>query len=73
MNCDRASKAIQMSRLQEARDTGAELLVTACPKCRIHLSCAMKDQHLDGSLDIEIKDFATVVAESLSSSKRGKN
>jgi len=73
MNCDRASKAIQMERLGEARETGAELLVTACPKCQIHLTCAMKDQHLGGSLDIEIKDFATVVAESLSSPKRGKN
>jgi len=73
MNCDRASKAIQMERLQEARQTGAELLVTACPKCHIHLACAMKDQHLNGSLDIEIKDFATVVAESLSSTNKGKH
>jgi hypothetical protein len=47
--------------------------VTACPKCQIHLTCAMKDEHLNGSLDIEIKDFATVVAESFSSSDKGKN
>ena len=52
MNCDRASKAIQMERLQEAKQTGAELLVTACPKCQIHLTCAMKDQHLGGSLAV---------------------
>jgi len=73
MNCDRASKAIQMERLREARQTGAGLLVTACPKCHIHLTCAMKDGHLNGSLDIEIKDFATVVAESLSSTHKGKH
>ena len=73
MNCDRASKGIQMSRLREARETGADLLVTACPKCQIHLTCAMKDAHLNGSLNMEIKDFATLVADSLSSTAKVKN
>jgi heterodisulfide reductase subunit D len=73
MNCDRASKGIQMERLKEARGTGADVLVTACPKCQIHLTCAMKDQHLGGSLNMEIRDFATVVAEALFAPKKGKN
>lgn len=70
MNCDLASKQIQMMRLREAKQTGAQILVTACPKCQIHLACAMKDKHLGGSLDIEIRDLATLVADSLPSSKR---
>jgi Fe-S oxidoreductase len=65
MNCDQASKQIQMLRLREARETGAETLITACPKCQIHLTCAMKDKHLGGSLDIEIKDLTALVADSL--------
>jgi Fe-S oxidoreductase len=72
MNCDLASKQIQMMRLREAKETGAQILVTACPKCQIHLTCAMKDKHLGGSLDIEIRDLATLMADSLPSSKRKK-
>jgi Fe-S oxidoreductase len=72
MNCNQASKRIQMSRLQEARETGAELLVTACPKCQIHLTCAMKDEHLGGSLNIKIRDFATVVADAMFSTDTRK-
>ena len=72
MNCDLASKQIQMMRLREAKQTGAQILVTACPKCQIHLTCAMKDKHLGGSLDIEIRDLATLVADSLPSPERKK-
>jgi heterodisulfide reductase subunit D len=69
MNCDLASKQIQMMRLREAKETGAQTLVTACPKCQIHLTCAMKDKHLGGSLDIEIRDLTTLVADSLPPAK----
>ncbi len=44
MECSSVSKSMQLERLREAADTGAETLVTACPKCRIHLSCAQSDQ-----------------------------
>jgi Fe-S oxidoreductase len=70
-NCDMTSKQIQMLRLGEARETGAETLVTACPKCQIHLTCAMKDQHLGGSLDITIRDLTAMVAEGLQTSRAG--
>jgi heterodisulfide reductase subunit D len=40
MNCSSCSKDIQLQRINEARDTGAETLVTACPKCQIHFRCA---------------------------------
>ena len=41
--CDSYSKALQVKRLQQAKETGSDLLVTACPKCQIHLRCAMED------------------------------
>lgn len=43
VNCGRCAKEIQMARLRQAQATGATRLITACPKCRIHLSCALKD------------------------------
>lgn len=50
MECSSCSKALQIERLQEAQDVGAKTVVTACPKCRIHLSCAQ--QNTDVCLDI---------------------
>jgi len=38
--CGSVNKQIQDERLRQARATGAEILVTSCPKCRIHLTCA---------------------------------
>ena len=40
VNCSGGTRLWQLDRLKEARDTGASKLVTACPKCLIHLSCA---------------------------------
>lgn len=63
INCDAHSKKIQVQRLKQARDTGADLLVTACPKCMIHLSCAMRDPHQGGSLAMEVRDLISLLAE----------
>lgn len=43
VSCGRCAKGIQMERLRQAQDTGAQRLITACPKCRIHLTCGLKD------------------------------
>ena len=43
VSCGQGAKEIQMERLRQAQVTGAERMLTACPKCRIHLSCALKD------------------------------
>jgi len=64
-NCDRFAKQIQIERLREARATGAEVLVTACPKCQVHLACAMKDPNIGPEIKIEMKDIAEVVARAL--------
>jgi Fe-S oxidoreductase len=63
--CNQASKRIQTDLLKAAAATGSESLVTACPKCMIHLKCAQSGD--DASVpDIEIRDLATVVAGALS-------
>ena len=65
INCDSYSKRHQVERLKEARATGAGLLVTACPKCMIHLTCAMQDPHQDGPLEMKVRDLASLLAEQL--------
>ncbi len=65
MNCSTYSKQIQVERLREAKATGARTLVTACPKCEVHLRCAMKDPNLGKEIAMDIKDVTTLAAEAL--------
>jgi Fe-S oxidoreductase len=65
LHCDRYSKQMQVERLLEAKATGADLMVTACPKCRIHLTCAQKDVNALHDLDMPLKDIVSLIAESL--------
>ncbi len=64
-NCGAVSKDIQVTRLRQAKATGAELLVTACPKCQIHFKCAMDDINLREEIGMEVRDLVTLVAEAL--------
>ena len=64
-HCDRFAKEIQVDRLREARATGADTLVTACPKCRIHFACAMRDADHRDETRIEMRDLAEILAEAL--------
>ena len=55
MNCNERSKALRYKRLLEAKDVG-EIMITSCPKCKIHLTCLQNDYEDISS--IEIVDFS---------------
>jgi Fe-S oxidoreductase len=63
--CDAFSKAMQVKRLQQARETGADLLITSCPKCQIHLRCAMQDPFRGDELQMEMLDLTSVIAKTI--------
>jgi heterodisulfide reductase subunit D len=63
-------KEVQLERLREARATGAEVLVTACPKCQIHFACAMNDPNLAAEITMGVRDLATQVAARLAAPDR---
>jgi Fe-S oxidoreductase len=65
LNCDRYSKQIQVERLSEAKGTQSDLLLTGCPKCQVHLACAMRDANLQRDLRMKVKDLSVVLAESI--------
>jgi Fe-S oxidoreductase len=69
INCDAYSKRIQIERLNEAKATRSDLLITACPKCMIHLTCAMRDPYREGSLAMEIRDLSGILADHIEWSK----
>jgi heterodisulfide reductase subunit D len=66
-NCDSYSNMLRAERLCEAAETGAELLITACPKCQTHFRCAMTDKGKEHRLTpkIEIMDLANLVANAI--------
>jgi Fe-S oxidoreductase len=61
MECSSCSKSMQTQRLMEAKEAGAETLLTACPKCQIHLTCAKSNT----DIDVEVKDLYAYLAENL--------
>jgi heterodisulfide reductase subunit D len=65
-HCGAVNRQIQEQRLAQAAATKADILVTACPKCQIHLRCAQKAH--DGKIpQVEIQDLASLAARSLDS------
>ncbi len=64
MNCDATSKQIQYRRLSEAKSTGADTLVTACPKCQIHFRCSECGEDSQ-KVDIKLTDYVNLVAKAL--------
>jgi len=63
-HCDADSRRLQARRLEAALETGADTLVTACPKCLIHFSCTQSENRRRGSgeASIQIEDFTVLAA-----------
>ena len=66
-NCDSYSNMLRTDRLSEAVETGAELLITTCPKCQTHFRCAMVDKGEEKRVmpKIEVMDLANLVANAI--------
>jgi Fe-S oxidoreductase len=64
-HCGAVNTQIQKERLAQARATGADILITDCPKCQIHLKCAQKNAESNDVCQIEIQDICDLAARSL--------
>ena len=59
---ERIGKRINLERVDEALDTGAEQIVTGCPFCRVMLSDGLTARQADGGRqDVEVLDVAQVL------------
>ena len=66
INCNIETKTLRALRLTEAENTGADILVTTCPKCQMHFNCLInefKTEPDEKKFNIAIEDFATFVAK----------
>ena len=61
MECSNCSKSMRVERLQEALQTGAKTLITACPKCQIHFTCAQRN----AELDLKVEDLYSYLVGSI--------
>jgi Fe-S oxidoreductase len=61
LNCSKTHHQLQKNRLEDATNTGASKLITACPKCKIHFNCALKTEGLSdeelSKMNIPIEDI----------------
>jgi len=66
-NCDVHSHEMRTERLREAEASGAEMLITSCPKCRVHFECAMNDRSEEKGpkINIQVMDLARLAADAL--------
>jgi Fe-S oxidoreductase len=62
INCGTINKQIQDERLREAVSTGADVLLTSCPKCKIHFTCALSNGRLEEATDLRIEDIVSLAA-----------
>ena len=65
LDCDAFSQQMQVERLRSAKETGAETLITSCPKCAIHFRCTLSANQGAEDARIDISDFSELVAETL--------
>jgi len=61
MECSGINKQMQLERLNEGISTGAKTIITACPKCRIHLTCAQENT----PINIPIEDIYCYLSQHL--------
>ena len=65
IGCDAFSKQMQVKRLERVRQSGSDKMITACPKCQIHLRCAMEDAMRGDDLKVEMVDLTSAIARSI--------
>jgi NADPH-dependent glutamate synthase beta subunit-like oxidoreductase/formate hydrogenlyase subunit 6/NADH:ubiquinone oxidoreductase subunit I len=64
ISCNEDSKKLQEKKIKQAIETGAEYLITACPKCIAHLNCYL-NEHRDLKNKIKVIDIVSFLGKLL--------
>jgi Fe-S oxidoreductase len=68
MSCNENARALRVARMEEIRDTGADTMLTSCPKCVSHFEC-LKFEGDEKYADIEILDVVSFLAKQVNEKK----
>jgi len=64
ISCNQNSKKLQESRIKQAIETGADYLITTCPKCLTHLNCYL-NENKELKNKIQVIDLLTFIGKML--------
>jgi Fe-S oxidoreductase len=64
ISCNQNSKLLQESRVKQAIETGADYLITTCPKCLTHLNCYL-NENKELKNKIQVIDLLTFIGKML--------
>lgn len=67
MSCNENARSLRVSRMEEIRNTGADMMITSCPKCVSHFECLKFEG--DERHDIEILDVVSFLARQVEAKK----
>jgi Fe-S oxidoreductase len=67
MSCNENSRALRVQRFDEVRATGADIMLTSCPKCVAHFECLKFEG--DPRHDFEILDVVSFLARQIEESR----
>ncbi len=67
MSCNEDSRALRVQRFEEVVDTGADIMLTSCPKCVSHFECLKFEG--DPRYDFEILDVVSFLARQVEEKK----
>jgi Fe-S oxidoreductase len=68
--CNEYTRILRQNRIEDAVNTGADLLIVPCPKCLTHFNCYLSEPSLDESHrklrdKIKVIDLATFIGKRL--------
>ena len=68
MSCNENSRALRVQRFEEVNATGADIMLTSCPKCVSHFECLKFEG--DPKHDFEILDVVSFLARQVEASRK---
>ena len=71
MACNENSRSVRLERFEEVRATGAEVMLTSCPKCVSHFECLKFEG--DPTHNFEILDVVTFLARQVDEKKKNND
>jgi len=66
VNCNDQTKALRVSRMEQALETKADIMLTACTKCLAHFNCLKPETD---RYNFEVMDYAVFLARALPQGK----
>lgn len=71
ISCNTEAKVLMVEKLDSALRTGADVLITNCPKCYAHLNCVKNEKPPIKDFDIDVVDLAVFLSRLDGEAKKG--